>query len=72
MTEDVVTLGLRTIGCIRDQGRTFAAWSEPTQESLGQFNTYATAARAIYENDIKEREQTPGVVGKLTAARRGE
>lgn len=56
--EDVVTLGLRTIGSMRDHGHTFEAWAEPGPESLGRYNTYAAAARAIYDNDVQARQQT--------------
>lgn len=62
MTDDVVTLGLRTISSIRDHGHTFEGWAEPGRESLGRYNTYSAAARAIYDNDIKARQHQAGEV----------
>ncbi len=47
--------GLRAIGRVRDRGRRFQAWSEPGPETHGTFPTYQDAARAIYDNDQKER-----------------
>jgi hypothetical protein len=57
MMEDVVTVGLRTIGFVRDHGRQFEAWAETGSEALGRFNTYQAACRAVYEHDIKERQK---------------
>lgn len=57
--EDLVYCGLRCIGGIRDQGRHFEAWAEPGRESLGRFNTYEAAARAIYQHDLDQRSCEP-------------
>ena len=57
MSEQVITVGLQTIGCIRAHGRGFKVWSEPERESLGVFPTNETAARAIYDHDVKARLQ---------------
>lgn len=54
--EEVVTMGLRTIGTIRDVGWQWEAWAEPSREGLGRFNSYAAAARAIYEHDVGQRD----------------
>jgi hypothetical protein len=55
MTEELVYTGLRCIGIVRDAGRRYEAWAEPGRETLGRFNTYEQACRAIYEHDLAQR-----------------
>jgi hypothetical protein len=55
MTEELVYTGLRCIGIVCDAGRRYEAWAEPGRETLGRFDTYEQACRAIYEHGIEQR-----------------
>lgn len=55
MSEHIITVGLCTIGSIRETGRQFEAWAEPGRKALGRFNTYEQACRAVYQRDIEQR-----------------